>query len=224
MRTFSGLIRDEADVSRAEVTDPLRLALELERRAARLTGIRGVKVDADHSGIRGVRMLVVPEKDANVAMQELRSVAMADFGIDLDSRAVSVLRATDATTRTSRRKLGSLLTERVGGMFKTRVTLEVPGDVLIGEVEAPVGALFERRAIASAVIEGLGDLLDFEVMVESVGIQSWGFCEIAVVMLVRNDDRLFGSAIVRSSEGDAIARATLDALNRFLGAVTGEVA
>ncbi len=205
--------------------DPVRVGLELERLTVALAGVRTARVEADHLGINAVRVLVLPERDPAATVQEVHNLARDHLGAEVSMEKISILNAGVVPfLRPSRRRLGSLMTERVGRMFKARVTLEVPGDVLVGEKEAPIGELFEYRSIAGAVISGLEDLLDFAVDVEAVDIMRHGDRRIAVVFLLRESDRLVGSALVRTTEHDAIARATLDAVNRFLGRAFAEKA
>jgi hypothetical protein len=115
----------------------------------------------------------------------------------------------------SRRKLTSLSFERSSEAFSVRAALELSGDVLMGESASPQGKMFERKAISEAILKGTHELIDFPIAVQRVYIISDVETEIAVVVLARREEILVGSAVVRNGEHDAIARATLDALNRF---------
>jgi hypothetical protein len=201
--------------------DYLRTALQLEKLVLTLPGVRGAKVEGDEDGIRSVRVLVMPERQTDQTVREIRSLAAGELGVELDTATIHILRAGGETTtpreRPARRRLSSLMTERSNSAFKTRVTLEMPGDVLVGESESHPGALFENRSIATAIVTGLRDLLAFPVEVEAVNLIRQAEGTLALVFLHRGSDRLVGSALVHKDEHDAIARATLDALNRFLG-------
>jgi hypothetical protein len=209
-------------------SDYLRTALQLEKLILTLPGVRGAKVEADEAGIRSVRVLVMPERQTDSTVREVRSLAAGDFGVELDHSTIHILRAGGETVesreRPARRRLASLMTERSPSAFKTRVTLEMPGDVLVGESESHPGELFENRSIANAIIIGLRDLLAFPVEVEAVNLIRQAEGTLALVFLHRGHDRLVGSALVQKDEHDAIARATLDALNRFLGVSELDVA
>jgi hypothetical protein len=201
--------------------DYLRTALQLEKLILTLPGVRGAKVEADEGGIRSVRVLVMPERQSDPTVREVRSLAAGELGVELDPTSIHILRAGGEKPvereRPARRRLSSLMTERSPSTFKTRVTLEMPGDVLVGESESHPGELFEHRSIANAIIMGLRDLLAFPVEVEAVNLIRQAEGTLALVFLHRENDRLVGSALVHKDEHDAIARATLDALNRFLG-------
>jgi hypothetical protein len=196
-------------------------ARRLEELATALPGIRGAKVEVEAGVVTAVRLLVVAERDTETTIAQVRSIASAELDLDLDPGAIQVLRTArpleKGKERPRRRKLTSLTTERAETGFRARVTLEIPGDVLVGEDATSSGEFFESRSVAQAVLGGLRDLLDFPVEVEAIEMLSHGLQPVAMVTLNRGSDRLVGTAFVRRGEHDAVARATLDALNRFLG-------
>lgn len=198
--------------------DGMRAALELERRAPELQGVRAARIETADGAIRSVRLLVVPERDESQVVGCFVDLAQAATGIRIDPSIITVLRAgaVPGNGRPPRRRLASLGIERVNGSIRARVALESGGDLLMGEVESGAGAMLELRAVAHAVLDGVDELLDFEVQLEVTEIQKRGDHEIAMVTLVRDTDRLVGAALVRTNPHEAVARATLDALNRFL--------
>lgn len=205
-------------VTERELSDRAR---RLEELATALPGIRGAKVEVEGEVVTAVRLLVVAERDTETTIAQVRSIASAELDLDLDPGAIQVLRTSrpveKGKERPRRRKLTSLTTERAETGFRARVTLEIPGDVLVGEDATSPGEFFEFRSVAHAVLEGLRDLLDFPVEVETIELLSHGMQPVALVTLNRGSDRLVGTAFVRRGDHDAVARATLDALNRFLG-------
>jgi len=201
-------------------SDPVEIARRLEGSLTQLAGIRGAKVESEAGTISAVRLLVVPERDTESTIAQVRDIASQELGYELDPGTIQVLRTTppvETKPRGQRRKLASLTTERAQNGFRTRVTLEVPGDVLVGESAVPAGQLFERKSVVSAILKGLADLLEFPVDVDSIDVVRRDGRSVALVTLHRASDRLVGTALVKGDEHDAIARATLDALNRFLG-------
>ncbi len=192
----------------------------LEESIAALPGIRGAKVQQDDSGIQAVRVLVVPEKQTDDAIRDVQRRA-ADLGVQLAASQIQVLRTGDpaAYRNRHRRKLASIATTRSSEGFSARIALELGGDFLIGEADSGrSGARFERRSVVQATLESLRNLLEFPVDLESVYILSVGNDRYAVVILVRPEGTLVGSAVIRHDELEAVARATLDALNRFIAA------
>lgn len=96
------------------------------------------------------------------------------------------------------------------------IELDFGSEVRKGRAKAPGTEEEARRAVVCATLEALNGLLPFEVAFEDVSIVVVGNRRLALVSLDKGDDSLVGSAIVRTDEDDAIARATLDCVNRFL--------
>jgi hypothetical protein len=161
---------------------------------------------------------VLPEVDPAAIEQSVRSLAR-NAGVVLGPDAIQILRADLPAPpgRSRRRRLSSLSVARSDEGFTAKVTLDLEGDALMGEIEAPSGRRFELRSIGLAVLDALGKLLEFEVQLESVNLLQVGDTRLALVQLNTETESLVGSALVRYDEHDAIARATLDALNRLIG-------
>ena len=190
----------------------------LEEAVGRLRGVRGARADLDPTGSPSVRALVLPEVDAAAIEQSIRSLART-AGVIVGPNAIQILKADLPTPagRSRRRKLSSLAVARSDEGFTAKVTLDLDGDALMGEIEAPTGRRFELRSIGLAVLDALGKLLEFEVQLDSVNLIQVGDTRLAVVQLNTETEALVGAALVRYDEHDAIARATLDALNRLVG-------
>lgn len=119
--------------------------------------------------------------------------------------------------RPQRGKLAGVSTEGSTPGFEVGIELDFAGQVRRGEARLPYdGQDPERRAVVLATLNALEGLLPFAADVEAVEMVEVGSRTLAVVSLDRKSDTIVGSAVVRSGPDDAIARATLDALNRFL--------
>lgn len=190
----------------------------LEEAIGQLHGVRGARADLDPGGAPSVRALVLPEVDPDAIERSVRSLARS-AGVILGPDAVQILRADlpGPAARSRRRKLSSLTVARRDEGFTAKITLDLDGDALMGEIEAPAGRRFEIRSIGLAVLDALGKLLEFEVQLDSVNVLQVGDSRLAIVQLNTETDSLVGAALVRYDEHDAIARATLDALNRLIG-------
>ena len=193
---------------------------EIERSVERLWGIRAAKLQRDSSGANSIRVLVMPERSAQETVRDVRSLVASQFGTQLAPSEVEVLgTGTDEADNHSRRKLTSLTAERYGDRFVARVALELKGDMLRGESESPTGRYFELRAIAKATLNGLEGLLASVVELDQVMVIDVGENRFAMVVLSCKEGPLSGSAPVRRDEHDAVARATLNALNRLISEV-----
>jgi hypothetical protein len=191
---------------------------EVERVLRSVRGVRGAKVVVEASRITAVKVLVVPELGAHDVVARVVTTVAERLGVEIPPERVEVLRAGDPLVagQLERRRLSSLATRRSGSDFTVRVTLELRGDVLVGEATAPSGQLHEQRAVARGILHGIGSLIDEPTELDSVSLLTSGDRRLAVVSVLVGQEVLVGSALVRLDDHDAIARATLDALNRTL--------
>jgi hypothetical protein len=176
--------------------------------------VRRVKADIGPTGIESLRVLVIPERSTTKTVEEVKKILSAAGDRSVDDTRIQIIR-TAPTKGASRRKLSMLSLDRNAEQFSVRAALEISGDVLMGEASSHHGKLFERKAIADAILQGTTELVGFPVEVQRVYLITDVDNQIAVVVLARAEEILVGSAVVRQGEHDAIARATLDALNRF---------
>lgn len=100
--------------------------------------------------------------------------------------------------------------------LEVEIHLDFGSEIRSGKATAPRELAEERRAVVCATLEALRGLLPFDVRFEDVSIVLVGNRRLALVSLDKGTDTLIGSAIIRTDEDDALARATLDAVNRFL--------
>jgi hypothetical protein len=189
----------------------------LERALGDIPGVRGARVQANGNDVRSVRVLVVPERHEPATAERVRSIASSSLGIDVSPQRIHLLSAPtiDDANRAGRRKLSSLTIDRTTDRFSARITLELGGDVLVGEAEGPAVTGAEMRTVAHAALNGVRELLEFPIELGPIEFLSVGDADIAVVALA-GDGHLVGSAVVRRDRYEAVARATLDAVNRFV--------
>lgn len=197
------------------MSDDVRLASTLEREIGDLRGVRGAKVELGPSGIESLRVLVIPERSTPETLDDVQELVTHRLGTAVDASRIQVIRAATANGQRERRRLTSVTTERSDDGFKARVMLELGGDVLVGESVAPTGTRFELRSMAKAILEGMSDLIEFPIELQGVHFLQAGEERLAVVILTRGDTVLAGSALVQEDDYVAVARATLNALNRF---------
>ena len=124
---------------------------------------------------------------------------------------------TAESIRPSRGRLAAVTSGEAVPGFAVEIVLEFGGATRRGQsFSASGGRAQERQALVKATLDALEGLLPFEVELDAVDVVTVGSRSLAIVTLERSDDVLMGSAMVRIGEDDAVARATLDALNRFL--------
>lgn len=190
----------------------------LERLIAELRGVRQARVQTAEGAIESLRVLVIPEGDPADVANEVRRLVERETGESVEPDAIEILSASRSAGRAERRKLSSIQTERTQDRFKARIVLELGGDTLVGESDAPTERTLEYRSVARATLESLRKLLRGAIDLESVEVLNSGSHQLALVALRTGKDMLVGSALVKFDHHDAVARATLDALNRHLSA------
>jgi hypothetical protein len=173
-------------------------------------------------------------------VRDVQSVILTNFGVDIDYRTVSVVQLDEtaapaapapaqevsqpapAVAIDSRRPaIVRLVTETAAFTTDVRIAIQVEGNERAGISRGP--STSGLRLVAAAAVDAVGDLLKASaVEVQSAELMTVGAVQLAVVLLrmstSRGEQLLTGSAIVRKDANDAVARATLDALNRVLNA------
>lgn len=193
--------------------DEVTRHLRLEEAVSRLRGVRRARVRS-LDGAVDVKVLTLPERTQDATIADVHAVAKR-LGINPGDVKVTVLGPRPQAAG-ARRKLSSLSTKRYDQRFSAQVTLELDGDALMGEVDVPAGRRFEFRSVARAVLESVRPLIPCAMQLEQVEVFNFGPERLAVVSISSQDDILIGSALVKGDELDAIARATLDGVNRVL--------
>jgi hypothetical protein len=216
---------------------------DLERAILRIQGIQAARVVAGPGGrVSEVHVLAGRERGAKQLVRDVQSVILTNFGVDIDYRTVSVVQLDDVATMpgplrqtapeadpppgvphagASRPAIVRLVTETSAFTTEIRVGVSVDGSERAGVSRGP--STSGLRLVAGATVDAVGDLLRASAAdIQSAELVTVGLVQMAVVVVrlstSRGDQLLTGSAIVRKDAADAVARATLDALNRILTA------
>ena len=117
-----------------------------------------------------------------------------------------------------RPSLVGLEVNRTNGSSAARVELRFRDRALLGETEVEAGTTTDHAAPVRATLEALQPVVASSLELEDARVLQILDGPFAVVTL-RNDERLLvGSAMIEDDLGIAMARATLDAANRFIDA------
>lgn len=169
----------------------------------------------DESDSVAVEILVVPEREAETVVRE--AVAQARrLGVDITPAQVDVLPARVASQEGQRRKIAQVATSYSESLFTARVTLQLGGDLVVGEGQTVSGLGLETRAVAHAVVEAVKTILPEPLAVADVDRLRVGGEELIVVTIRRPAGTLVGSAVLGSDPFDATARAAMKAVNGVL--------
>lgn len=202
---------------------------QLEEAFSRIPGIEAARVVQGPGGVVSeVHVLASRERSPKQLVRDIQSVSMASFEVDIDYRKISIVQLEDAlpggaTTTTERPSVRPavvrMTSELEGQLARVEVVLTDGERVGSGSAQGPATA--GMRLVAKAVLAALGNIghgvgaeADFAEVVAA------GQRQAALVVLrvgtPRGEHIVSGSAVLRNDPTDAVARATLSALNRFL--------
>jgi hypothetical protein len=193
-----------------------------------------------------IHIVASRSKGAKQVVRDVQSLAMASYDIDIDHRIVSVVQFDDdidglqsnddlptvirlpdpspATTAADilPRPVIAAITIRTAGAEADASVVVRTGDAHYdGRSIGPSTMSHRHTLIARATLDAISELLGLPAEVEFVTVSTMGTrrmaaCVIQVAVPGIGELVLTGSALVRSDEADAVARAVLDALNRRL--------
>jgi hypothetical protein len=194
----------------------------LESALTRLRGVRKARVDVDPDGVVSVEILIAPERSEQSVRREASALLRAIWGEGKGGslNILSVARRGRLAGESPRRRLSSLITRRTHQTYSTQVILARDGDVVTGESECPAGRE-DPRIVAQAVLAGLDEVSPEPLQLDAVETITLAEETLVVVSVTLGQRRLVGGAQVRFDLPDAVARATLHALNRSLAFSSG---
>ena len=200
----------------------------IEAALARIPSVTAARVVTAPTGrIAEVHVLARRDRAPKQLVRDVQSVALANFGIEIDYRTVSVVQLDDplvegdAHEPLPRVALVRLTADVAGHSSDIKVQLSAGNEPLAGHSRGPASS--GMRLVARAVVQAVADLLgDSALEVEFAELLPAGGYTVAIAILKlssrKGDQAVSGSAVVRKDGNDAMARATLSALNRLLGA------
>ena len=212
----------------------------LEAAIRRISGIQAARVVTGPGGrVAEVHVLAGRERGAKQLVRDVQSVILTNFGIDIDYRTVSVVQldepgppaaperspvsVPEAQTAESagvpRAAIVRLVSETASFTTEVRIAVAVNGHERSGSSRGP--STSGLRLVAGAAVDAVAEMLRASaVEVTSAELLAIGVVQVAVVVVrlatSRGEQTLTGSAVVRKDANDAVARATLDALNRVI--------
>jgi hypothetical protein len=211
--------------------------LEIEEALSQVAEIRAARiVSSDEGVIQEIHVLALPSKSPKQLVRDIESTIMAQFGITIDHKKVSIAQLgresvqmadeTAAVTGPPRARIHAVNSEVIGLRAVSSVVLDLGSEQYTGVAEGPASATSRLRLVAQATLNAVEQYSEdgFGFALEDVAIVALGREKVAVACIVLvtplGEQALAGSALARHSENDSIVRATLDAINRRLGFLT----
>ena len=207
----------------------LRLLPDLEDAIRQLTGVRAASVVTDgQANPTEVHVLASPGKPAKQLVRDVQSLAMAQFGIDIDHRIVSVVQIEDETVDLSvnaappaeddaeiarataaavldeveaaaRPIIAEIALRSTGSEAEAEVSVTFEGDTLVGTATGASAASQRPRLVAAATLAAIGELLGVPTDVESASIVDTGTNPVALVVLTLAVPRIGSQSVAGSA-------------------------
>jgi hypothetical protein len=191
----------------------------------RVPGVLGARLVAGFEReVDELHVLTSVGRPPKQTVRDVQTLLMARFGVTIDHRVVSVVQIDEPQGIVSRSRVvvDRVAVSQSGVTTTAEVTLRDADDIYTGTGDGPSSAAGQRRATARATLEALLPLLGEELAVEleATDVTDVVGHPVAVTLVHfrtgRGELTVAGSAMVRGSEPDAIARSVLDALNRTI--------
>jgi len=189
-----------------------------------ITKIQGVthsKVVYNDEEVEEVHIIANTIRSPKQIVRDIESALLAIFDYRIDRKLISIAQIDTGETKSIKRiRYEGISLEVKDNNVRCEVRLTMDDDVYMS-TETAIGTSINRRrvvakATVSAVEEMIGQVSAFDV--EDIVINSIrDISYVTVIVNMINDiveEVLIGTAIVRNDTNEAIAKATLDAINR----------
>lgn len=204
-------------VDREEIEATLCQIAEIE--AARVVG-------NDNDLIQELHVLASGEKAPRQIVRDIESLLMARFGIAVDHKRISIAQISngngDQKRGQERLKITNINMHVQDKAATLEVKLEHHGKQYTGLAAGPPSQSGRLRLAALAALDAAGKCAadDTNFALEQVAIVPAGTGKVAVAcisVIARAGEEMYsGSAVVKTNESDAVVKATLSAINRYL--------
>ena len=205
----------------------------------RLPGVfaAGIRTNAE-GGINEIHVLASSSRNPKQMARDIQSALLAAFNQDVDHRIISIAQLsgnpTDAFSvqpsdgQNNRLRYKGTSFSGEDGRYNVRVTLSNNGKDFSGTASCRDNASLRLRAIADATLNAVHEFVGIEDLYTLVAVQSIEIAATPVVLCLleyngaREGCTLVGAAEAVENEAAGVVKATLDALNRSIGRLTGE--
>lgn len=193
---------------------------ELELEINKLDGVTAARVVSTGTEIDEIHVLGHADRSPKKIVRDIESLLLVQYGIRIDHRCIGIVQTTQHHPP-KENALRPQIHQISHDEEHIRVTVHVGGTEIIG-VAARNDRHSDQESTALALIHAIEQMLNISGVLTLEAVQTWEAQnqKIAAV-LVRwafgNEQELFvGASLIQADPLQAVARATLDALNRRL--------
>jgi len=188
----------------------------------KVPGVLSSRIVVENGEITEIHVLADSTRNAKQIARDVQSVIMAQFGIDIDYKVVSVAQIDVGAKPPSEYRIvfSSYSFVNSGLTSEARVILTRGDEVFEGFAEGPNTTMNKYKIIANATLDAVSKLIpkNHLFLLEDVDIFNIAKSRIVVVGVTHvtnsQEELLTGSSLIRKDEGESVVKATLDAINR----------
>ncbi|MEQ6359962.1 hypothetical protein V7D15_09730 [Thermoanaerobacter thermohydrosulfuricus] len=194
----------------------------------KIQGVLSSRVVVENGEITEIHVLADSTRNAKQIARDVQSVIMAQFGIDINHKIVSVAQIDTGENLQGEQRLvfSSYSFINNGLTSEARVILTRGDEVFEGYAEGPNTTSNKYKIIANATLDSISKLIpkNHLFLLEDVDIFNIAKNRIIVVGVTHvtnnQEELLTGSCLIKKDEGEAVVKATLDAVNRRVMSIT----
>jgi len=203
-----------------------RRAQDYEEIIGSIKDVLSARVRCDEAGaVTEVHILARANKSPSQVVRDVESALIARFGATIDPKQISVAQIreqTESALLPVRVALEGVTVGLTGSRIEARVQLSLDGKPCEGVVAGPRAGTNRLRLVAAATLAAVEQTFVDEGLftVEDVALVTLGKRRTALVSVIsvepEGEKPFLGSCYLKHDEREAVARATLDAINRKL--------
>lgn len=205
----------------------------------RLPGVFAAGIRTNPDGvINEIHILASSSRNPKQMARDIQSALLAAFDLDVNHRIISIAQLSGDPTDVVGTQPAEGLNNRLrykgssfsgeDGRYNVRVTLSNNGKDFSGTASCRDNASLRLRAIADATLNAVHEFVGIDDLYTLVAVQTLEIAAFPVVLCLlefngaREGCTLVGAAEAVENEAAGVVKATLDALNRSIGRLTGE--
>lgn len=187
----------------------------------KIDGVLYVKCVEDEGVLKEMHIVANTMRAPKQIVRDIESILLAIFDYRIDRKVISIAQMeTGVVKRIKRVKFEGVSAQTVGSNVECTVTLSHEGQEYSNTQSGikTIGNRYKTVALATlgavSAITGDSYIFDVQDVLMSTSRDVSFVCVVVNIIVKDKEDTLVGTAIVRDEANEAIARATLDAINR----------
>lgn len=187
----------------------------------KISGVNHVKIVHDEENLQELHILASTARSPKQIVRDIETALLAVFDYRIDRKVISIAQIDSEDYKGLKRiKYEGFIMEINDNNIECKVTLNYDEEDFIGSKTAIKTNLNRRKVVAQAAVvaveEIIGQPLIFDVQDVIINnSRDISFVAVIINMVVNDsEEAMVGSAIIKNDINEAIAKATLDAVNR----------